>query len=200
MSLLCARVFGVYSADRLAAARDKALAGEPLRIAATSHSSGPIDLSWTRIGHSKPTGGPMSTYQNLVNQASDARAQAQTRLDELRLIVTNLRNDLSGQIGAPEGSVTIAQNKSDGTSKMVIPQSLTYTDEHTIRFLIQVKLESVRGSAVKLSVPASIVRTEASTVISVEESSPHAYQPGNNPFLINLILDSLARQAGEVGV
>jgi hypothetical protein len=142
----------------------------------------------------------MSTYRNLVNQASDARAQAQTRLDELRLIVTNLRNDLSGQIGAPEGSVTIAQSKSDGTSKMVIPQSLTYTDERTIRFLIQVRLESVRGSAVKLSVRASIARADASTVISIEESSLHAYQPGNTSLVINLILDSLARQAGEVGV
>jgi hypothetical protein len=142
----------------------------------------------------------MSTYQDLVKQASDARAQAQTRLDELRLIVTNLRNDLSAQIGAPEGSVTIAQSKSDGTSKMVIPQSLTYTDEHTIKFLIQVRLETVRGSAVKLSLPASIARADASTVISVEDSSPYAYQPGNNPLLINLILDSLTRQAGEVGV
>jgi hypothetical protein len=142
----------------------------------------------------------MSTYQNLVNQASDARAQAQTRLDELRLIVTNLRNGLSGLIEAPEGSVTIAQSKSDGTSKMVIPQSLTYTDEHTIRFVIQVRLESVRGSAVKLSVPALIVRADAGTMISVEESSPHAYRPGNSSLAISLILDSLARQAGEVGV
>jgi hypothetical protein len=83
---------------------------------------------------------------------------------------------------------------------MVIPQSLTYTEEHTIKFLIQVRLETVRGSAVKLSLPASIARADASTVISVEDSSPHTYQPGNNPLLINLILDSLTRQAGEVGV
>jgi hypothetical protein len=142
----------------------------------------------------------MNTYQDLVNQASDARARAQTRLDELRLIVTNLRNDLSVHIGAPEGSVTIAQSKSDGTSKMVIPQSLIYTDKHTIKFLIQVRLEGVRGSAVKLSVPASIAHAEGSTVISVEESSPHAYEPDNTPFFVNLILGSLARQAGEVGV
>jgi hypothetical protein len=154
----------------------------------------------TRICLSKHTGGPMSTYQNLVNQATDARAQAQTRLDELRLVVSNLRNDLAGQIGAPEGTVTIAQSKPDGTSKMVIPQSLTYTEEHTIQFQIQVKLEGTRGSAVKLTVPASIARADARTVISVEESPPHAYQPGNNPLLINLILDSLARQADDVGV
>ncbi|MFK4446457.1 hypothetical protein ABH944_006650 [Caballeronia udeis] len=96
--------------------------------------------------------------------------------------------------------MNIVQGKPDGTLKTVIPQSLTYTEGHTIQFQIQVRLDGAKSAVAKLSVPAAIAHADASIVLTIEDNRSHGYRPANNAGVISLIVDSLARQAGEVGV
>lgn len=142
----------------------------------------------------------MSIYQTLVNKAAEARTQALAHLNELRLVATNLRNELEGAIHAPGGCIQLAQTKPDGSLRQVDPDKLAYTEEKTIEFSFRVQLDGARGTVATLSVPASVSRTDVGFVIIVEGSDPNMYGGASNPLAIKLIENSLSRQADEVGV
>ncbi|MFM0163880.1 hypothetical protein PQR39_26135 [Paraburkholderia sediminicola] len=141
----------------------------------------------------------MITYQNLLSRATSAKAHAREQLDELQLAVTNLRNEIEHAFGAPQGDVCVAQGN-PGALKVVQPSNLTYTEENTICFHLQVRLVGARGVVATLAVPATISRTEASILIIVEDSDPYAYQAGSNSAVVKLIGENLAWRADEVGV
>ena len=142
----------------------------------------------------------MTIYQTLVSQASEARARAQAHLNELRLVATNLRNELEGAICAPEGCIQLAQTKPDGSLRQVAPDNLAYTEENTIEFAFRVQLDGARGAVATLRVPVSVSRTDAGIVFIVEGSNPNLYAGASNPQMIALIENSLVRQANAVGV
>jgi 1-aminocyclopropane-1-carboxylate deaminase/D-cysteine desulfhydrase-like pyridoxal-dependent ACC family enzyme len=142
----------------------------------------------------------MIVYQTLLNSAQAARAKAQMQLSELRLAASNLLNEIEHQTQTPEGCISVAQSKPDGEPRVVDRANLTYTEEHTIAFHIRVRLDGSRGTVATLAVPVSISRTAMGILTIVEESDPHVYQVGNNANVVQLIANSLARQADEVGV
>lgn len=78
---------------------------------------------------------------------------------------------------------------------------LDFTEEHTVEFHFQVQLVGSRSILPTLTVPASVSRTELGIICTVGDGTdPHIYNVGNNAGVIKLIVDSLARQAGDVGV
>jgi hypothetical protein len=142
----------------------------------------------------------MNAYQTLLNTAQTARAKAQMQLSELRLAISNLRNELAHHIQAPEGCITFAQRKPDGEPRTLDFAHLTYTEANTIEFYIRVRLDGSHGTVTTLSVPISIFHMDVGIMTIVEDSAPNSYQLNNNANCIKLILNSLTRQADEVGV